>query len=143
MLTEYMHDHARVADHELRELAQSRPRYDRSDGRGRPRMRELLRRVAVQPAKATSVTGGRLPDVMIRPAVAKDFRAIARLAEASERRLPSGLVLVAEVDSHIMAALPAANPYVLTDLLRPTSDIVQLLELRSEQLRAARLEKVA
>jgi hypothetical protein len=143
MLTEYMHDHARIADRELRELAQSRPRYDRSEGRGRSRARELLRRVALHPAKATSVTGGRLPDVVIRPAAAKDFRAIARLAEASERRLPSGLVLVAEVDSDIVAALPAADSYVLTDLLRPTSDVVQLLELRSEQLRAAHLDKVA
>jgi hypothetical protein len=143
MLNEYMHDHARIADRELRELAQSRPRYDRSDGRARSRVRELLRRVALQPARATAVTGGRFPDVMIRPAGAKDFGAIARLAEENERRLPSGLVLVAEVDSDIVAALPAADPYVLTDLVRPTSDVVQLLELRSAQLRAARVEKVA
>jgi hypothetical protein len=81
--------------------------------------------------------------VVIRPAAATDTRALVRLAEASERRLPSGLVLVAEVESRVVAALPMDDSYVLSDLLRPTSDVVQLLELRSEQLRAGRFQKVA
>ena len=81
--------------------------------------------------------------MVIRPAAADDTRALIRLAEASERRLPSGLVLVAEVETRVVAALPMEDRYVLSDLLRPTSDVVQLLELRSEQLRAARIPKVA
>lgn len=80
---------------------------------------------------------------MIRPSQATDGRALARLAEASERRLPSGLVLVAEVESAVVAALPVDEGHPLTDLRRPTRDVVQLLELRSEQLRAARPERVA
>ena len=52
-------------------------------------------------------------------------------------------VLVAEVEAEVVAALPVDEPFVLADLWRPTSDVVQLLELRSEQLRAASLEKVA
>jgi hypothetical protein len=43
----------------------------------------------------------------------------------------------------VVAALPLDDRYVLADLTRPTGDVVQLLELRSEQLRAARLERVA
>jgi hypothetical protein len=116
MLTEYMNDHAR----ELRELEWTRPRYDRPERRRQPRWREALRALALTPAKATSGDDGALPDVVIRPASATDARAIARLAEASERRPPSGLVLVAEVEDEVVAALPLDERYVLTDLFRPT-----------------------
>ena len=128
---------------ELRELERSRPRYDRAERRGRSRTRELMRNLALAPAKATPGSRGEVPDMVIRPAAADDTRALIRLAEASERRLPSGLVLVAEVETRVVAALPMEDRYVLSDLLRPTSDVVQLLELRSEQLRAARIPKVA
>ena len=139
MLNEYVNDHAR----ELRELEHSRPRYDRSEGRRRSRVRNVLRGFALAPEKATPSGTGTLPDVVIRPAAARDGRAIARLAEASERRMPSGLVLVAEVETEVVAAMPVNDRYVLTDIFRPTGDVVQLLQLRSEQLRAARLERVA
>lgn len=139
MLTGYNSDYTR----ELRELEQSRPRYDRAERRGRSRSREFLRNLALAPAKATPGSRGELPDVVIRPAAASDTRALVRLAEASERRLPSGLVLVAEVETRVVAALPMDDRYVLSDLLRPTSDVVQLLMLRSEQLRAGRFQKVA
>ena len=139
MLTEYLNHHAR----ELRELEHSRPRYDRPDVRRRSRLREALRVLALPPASATPGSDGELPDVVIRPAAAADANAIARLAEASERRMPAGTVIVAEVEHEVVAALPLEDRYVLSDLLRPTGDVVQLLELRSEQLRAARLERVA
>lgn len=139
MLTEYLNDHAR----ELRELQQARPRYDRVDARSRSRLRAALRRVALPPAGATPGTEGRPPDVLIRQATVTDGRALARLAQASERRLPSGLVIVAEVESQLVAALPVGERFVLADPMRLTGDLVQLLELRSEQLRVAGLEKVA
>lgn len=139
MLTEYLNEHAR----ELRELEHSRPRYDRVERRRRSRIRDVLRGLALAPAKATPGRAGSLPDVVIRPAAAKDGQVLARLAEASERRMPSGLVLVAEVETQVVAALPVEDGHVLSDLFRPTGDLVQLLELRSEQLRAARFEKVA
>ena len=139
MLTEYLNDHAR----ELCELEHSRPRYDRPDGRRRSRLREALRGLALSPVKATPGRDGELPDVVIRPAASTDAKAIARLAEASERRMPAGPVIVAEVEHQVVAALPLEDRHVLSDLMRPTGDVVQLLELRSEQLRAARLEKVA
>ena len=143
MLTEYENDHRHAADRELRALVQARPRYDREAKRDHSRLRRALRSVALRPAKATTGSGGSIPEILIRAAGAADGRALARLAEASERRLPSGLVLVAEVEAEVVAALPVADRYVLSDLLRPTSDVVQLLELRSEQLRVARLEEVA
>jgi len=80
---------------------------------------------------------------VIRPAAAADTAAVARLAEVSERRVPSGLVLVAEVETELVAALGVDEYTVLTDLWHPTGYVVQLLELRSEQLRAARLRRVA
>lgn len=102
-------------------------------------MRGFVRTFALPPAKATPGVGGRLPDVVIRPAEAGDGKTLARLAEVSERRLPSGLVLVAEVEDSVVAALPIDGRYVLTDLRRPTRDVVQLLELRSDQLSAAKV----
>jgi hypothetical protein len=143
MLTEYVHEQTQAIDRERLQLAQSRPRYDRSTGRNRSRLRDFLRGLAFAPAKASPGRGGGLPDVVIRPAAAMDARAVARLAEANERRVPSGLVLVAEVDAEVVAALPVDDSHVLADLWRPTGDVVQLLELRSGQLRAARFENVA
>jgi hypothetical protein len=142
MLNEYVNQQQLGIDRELREIAQSRPRYDRASAHGRRRFRALVRSLALAPAKATPTTEGGLPKVVIRPARATDAHALTQLAEASERRFPSGLVLVAEVDAEVVAALPV-DGHVLTDLWRPTGDVVQLLELRSEQLRAAKLERVA
>ncbi len=139
MLTGYNAEYTR----ELRELEHSRPRYDRAESRGRSRARSLLRSIALAPAQATPGSRGGVAEVVIRPAAGTDTRSLVRLAEASERRLPSGLVLVAEVEERIVAAVPMEDRYVLSDLLRPTSDVVQLLELRSEQLRAGRIRKVA
>ena len=138
MLTGYNSDYTR----ELRELEHSRPRYDRVESRSRSRAREFLRSLALAPARATPGSRGEVADVVIRRAGATDTGALVRLAEA-KRRLPSGLVLVAEVETRVVAALPMDDRYVLSDLLRPTSDVVQLLELRSEQLRAGRSQKVA
>ena len=143
MLSEYAHEQTQSIDRELRELAQSRPRYERPVSDRRSRLREVLRGLTFTPAKATPGEGGRLTEVVIRPATRADASAVERLAETSERRMPSGMVLLAEVDDVVVAALPVEERYVLTDLWRPTGDVVQLLELRSEQLRAADLEKVA
>jgi hypothetical protein len=139
MLTEYLTHHER----ELRELQYSRPRYDRVDTRRPSRLRRFLRSFAQQPARATPGSRGVVPRVVIRPAANGDAQAIARLAELSERRVPAGPVLVAEVETEVVAALPLGERHVLADLFRPTGDVVQLLELRSEQLRAAQLEQAA
>lgn len=144
MLSGCLNDQARMIDRELQVISHSRPRYDREDSRrSRTRLRGAVRRIVLPPERATPSEEGRLADVVIRAAGISDGPALARLAEASERRTPSGLVLLAQVERTVVAALPADESYVLTDLLRPTSDVVQLLELRSEQLRAARLSTAA
>lgn len=137
MLEHQMHLHAESLRRELREIALQRPRYDRPDY-GRPgRLRAFLRTRAHPPARAAFKPGKPIPNVTIRPARAADLHNLARLAEISERRVPSGLVLVAEVESSIVAARAVQGGPVLSDLRRPTGDVVQLLELRSEQIRAA------
>src|SRR5262245_11426909 len=116
MLTEYSHTQIQSADRELQGLAQSRPRYDRPVADRRPRVRQLLRRLAFVPATANPGRSGRFPEVVIRPARPSDASAVQRLAEASERRLPSGVVLLAQVEDDVVAALPIDEQYVLTDL---------------------------
>jgi hypothetical protein len=52
-------------------------------------------------------------------------------------------VLVAAVDSEVVAALPVEGGHALTDLWRPTGDVVQLLELRAKQEQTARRASAA
>jgi hypothetical protein len=137
MLTEYVHEQTRAVDDELRSLTHSRPRYDRPHERP-SRFRSFVRRLALGPAKAAERDDGAVPGIVIRPAAAADRAAVARLAEVSERRVPSGLVLVAEVETQLVAAVAVDEGKMLADLWRPTGDVVQLLELRSAQLRVGR-----
>jgi hypothetical protein len=130
-------------NHELRGLGISQPRLDRPDAMRAGRLRRRLRGLVVPPARVFASRGRDLPEVTIRPAVVSDGAQLTRLAEVSERRLPSGLVLVAEVDDIIVAAMPVDGGPVLADVLRPTLDVVQLLELRADQLRASGLRRAA
>ena len=122
-------------DRELREIAMQRPRLDRPEPREQSRLRTLLRRFVLPPARAICEPGAHIPDVTIRAAQAADLRDLTRLAELSERRVPLGLVLVAQVESDIVAALPVGGGPLLSDLRRPTRDVAQLLELRTGQIR--------
>ncbi len=122
---------------ELREIALQRPRLDRPDPRTPNRFRKLLRGFAERPVSAACESRRDVPNVTIRPAKAADLRDLTRLAELSERRLPSGLVLVAEVESDIVAALPVDGGPLLSDFRRQTRDVAQLLELRTGQIRLA------
>lgn len=137
MLEPHLHLYVENLHRELRELALHRPRYDRPKDPRRGRVRSLIRALAHSPAHAAREPGTCVPKVTIRPARAADLADLTRLAELSERRLPTGLVLVAEVESELVAALPVEGGPLLSDLWRPTLDVAQLLELRSEQVRAA------
>lgn len=128
---------------ELRELEQSKPRLDRPDAARSGRLHRRLKALVMRPARIDPASGRAVPEVTIRRAVAADGLQLARLAEVSERRLPSGLVLVAEVESGIVAALPVDGGPVLADVRRGTQDVVQLLELRTEQLRASDRRRAA
>jgi hypothetical protein len=137
MLEPHLHLYVENLQRELRELHAHRPRFDRPEYPTRRRLRRFVRALAHSPARAVREPGTRIPKVTIRPARAADLRDLTRLAALSERRLPTGLVLVAEVESDVVAALPVEGGPLLSDLWRSTLDVAQLLELRSEQLRAA------
>ena len=88
------------------------------------------------PATVASAVGGRCR-ILIRYAQPADGPALARLQDLADRRLPAGEVLVAEADDRLVAASPAAGGDVVTDPFAVTLDVVELLRLRSRQLRAA------
>ena len=72
--------------------------------------------------------------VTIRPAAAADGPALTRVAALDSARVPSGDLLVAEVDGELWAALALNGGTVIADPFRPTADVVTLLERRAAQL---------
>ena len=88
------------------------------------------------PATVASAVGGR-GTISIRRARPADGRAIARLEALADRRLPTGPILLAEVDGELVAAAPEDGGPAVSDPFRVTLDVAELLRLRSSQLRAA------
>jgi hypothetical protein len=86
-----------------------------------------------------SVTVPRAPSpaarITLRLATAEDGEAIGRLAELYDRPLPTGPLLLAEVDGELQAALTLTDAQELMDPYLPTAALVELLALRAEQLR--------
>jgi hypothetical protein len=64
-----------------------------------------------------------------------DIDGVRRLAELDDKPVPTGGVLVAELDDELVAALPLDGEPALADPFKPTAEIVALLELRARQLR--------
>jgi hypothetical protein len=143
MLDPQMRLRADTIQDELLELTRQRPLYDRPDEQEHGRLRRLLRSLAQRPAHPAHTAGGDVPNVTVRPALATDRSELARLAAVSERRIPPGLVLLAEVDEVVVAALPMSGGPLLSDLWTPSENVAQLLELRSEQVRAAEARRAA
>jgi hypothetical protein len=71
----------------------------------------------------------------IREAHASDHDGLRRLAELDGSRVPSGRMLIGEVDGDLVAAVPIAGGPAIADPLRATSALVSLLGLRAAQLR--------
>lgn len=74
--------------------------------------------------------------LIVREAVPADFDALVRLAALDDRRVPSGKIVLAEVDGELVAAV-SLDGHAVADPFRPTADLVGLLELRAAQLREA------
>lgn len=72
----------------------------------------------------------------IREAQPADDAALRDLAALDSSRVPSGRVLVAEVDGELQAAVPLAGGPGIADPFQPTETLVTLLQLRAAQLRA-------
>ena len=81
--------------------------------------------------------------VLIRPAGPADAEAIQRLAELDSARVPSGRLLVAEVDGRIVAALRISDHTVIADPFSRTAGLVSLLRARAEHLGGGRRARVA
>ncbi len=75
--------------------------------------------------------------VTVRHARAEDAPALDRLAALDSARAPVGAALVAESGDRILAALPLDGGHAIADPFSPTGELVDLLQLRADQLRAA------
>lgn len=115
----------------LREIS-AQPQLNREQPGSRGRLGRAVAILLDRHAVATTAPG---TGVTIRRARPADTRSLGDLAAMSDRRPPSGPVLVAVVESQIVAALPIDGGPAVADIRRPTADIVQLLELRSDQMR--------
>ena len=73
--------------------------------------------------------------VAVRLAQPGDEAAIRRVAALDNRAVPKGHVLVAEVDGEVIAAISVGGVAV-ADPFRWTADVVALLEMRADQLKA-------
>jgi hypothetical protein len=73
--------------------------------------------------------------VTLRPATDEDDEELARLAALYDRPLPSGPLLLAEVDGELQAALTLTGAQELMEPYLPTAALVELLALRAKHLR--------
>jgi hypothetical protein len=75
------------------------------------------------------------PAVTIRQAAPADTGALDRLAALDSQRAPRGVVLLAEVDDRIWAAISIDDGHAVADPFHPTGELVALLVERARQLR--------
>ena len=76
----------------------------------------------------------RQPNVTLRIADASDARRLRILAQLDSAPVPSGPMLIAEVDGHLRAALPLDGGEPIADPFRRSADLVELLRTRMAQL---------
>jgi hypothetical protein len=79
----------------------------------------------------------------IRLARGADEDALCRLAELDSSRPPRGLVLVAEVEDELWAAVSLDDFHAVADPFQPTGELVWLLLERGRWLRRAEPERLA
>jgi hypothetical protein len=73
-------------------------------------------------------------NVIVRPSRPADESGLARLAALDSARPLRGPALVAESGSRLLAAVPLGPGRAIADPFEPTAELVELLELRKEQL---------
>jgi hypothetical protein len=84
---------------------------------------------------------GQESQVVIRAATPEDEAAIERLAQLEGRPPPqASVVLLAEIDGEVHAALPLSRGPAIADPFRPTVELVGMLKLRAAQLRGEPVE---
>jgi hypothetical protein len=75
-------------------------------------------------------------DLIIRRATDADAAALATLAGVDSQRVPTGPVLVAEVDGELWAAESLTGGGSIADPFKPTAEVRELLRARVRQLTA-------
>jgi hypothetical protein len=88
-----------------------------------------------RPARRAVRAPGVVAHVTLRLATGEDDEAITRLAALYDRPRPNGLLLLAEVDGQLQAALTLAGDHELMEPYLPTAALVELLALRARHLR--------
>ena len=85
----------------------------------------------IRPVRATGEA------VALRLCSVHDDAALERLAVLEGRVVPSGQLVLAEVNGTIVAALPLSGGAPLADPFRPTAHLLPLMRLRASQLEHA------
>jgi hypothetical protein len=80
-------------------------------------------------------------DITIRRADERDLASVARLAALDSTRAPKGLVLVAETDGELWAAISADDGHVAADPFRPSAESAERLRERVAWLTSGRRER--
>jgi hypothetical protein len=78
------------------------------------------------------------PDITIRRADERDSHSIARLAALDSTHAPQGLVLVAETDDELWAAISADDGHVAADPFRPSGESAELLRAHVASISGSR-----
>lgn len=77
-------------------------------------------------------------DITVRALHTEDAERLQRLAGLDSSPVPTGQVLGAEVDGTLVAVISLGNGGVIADPFRATSNAIELLSLRAQQLAAAK-----
>jgi hypothetical protein len=77
------------------------------------------------------------PTISIRPAAESDDRTLMRLAALDSAPVPSGDVLLADIDGEPRAALSLLDGSVVADPFERTADVVRLLQVHATAVLAA------
>ena len=85
------------------------------------------------PASLAREVGGR-DSITIRSSQVDDAGRLERLAQLAGRPLPGGPLLVAESGHDLVAAISISTGEAVSDPFQVTTDLVELLRLRADQL---------
>ena len=71
------------------------------------------------------------PTITIRPSYADDEQSLDRLAALDSSRVPTGPLLLAEIDGELRAALSLSDGSSIADPFVRTADVVELLRVHA------------
>jgi hypothetical protein len=73
-------------------------------------------------------------EVTIRCLGVDDAAAVARLAQLDSSRAPAGVLLGAELDGRLMAAISATTGEVIADPFHRTAELVEALKVNADRI---------